>query len=185
MRAAPTELNAFTRCAPGNSRCSCSIKDSFRFVVNCSTPSTGAAAAIGLVASITTFPTRWAAPAPRRAAAATPPFTASTTTSAAWAASAKLPTRPVGFALLHSASLAASRVPSMTLCPCFRKPVPSVCATTPDPMMPMFMRPTIFRVGAKANRDHARGQSVRTNHATVTSIARPDWPFSPSKTWKM
>jgi hypothetical protein len=37
------------------------------------------------------------------------------------------------------ASLAGSRVPSMTSCPCFKKPLSSVFATSPDPMTPIFM----------------------------------------------
>ena len=103
------------------------------------TPFTGGASAIGLVASMTVFPARFDSPAARSASAATVPLTARTTRSANCAASAKPPTRPLGFCDAQSASLAGSRVPIITSWPCFRKPPPKTFATSPDPSTPTFM----------------------------------------------
>jgi len=114
MHALPTELKAFTSRAPGNSCWSRSMRDSSRVVKKRSTPWIGGASAIGLVASMTGFAAKFSAPARRRASAATCPRTARTTSSPKCAASAKLPTRPVGWSVAHSASRLAVRVPSTT-----------------------------------------------------------------------
>src|ERR1017187_10431693 len=71
MQAAPTQLNAFTKCAAPNSRCNRSMSDSSKLVKSFRSPFSGGASAIGLVASITVFPARIPSPAMRRASAAT------------------------------------------------------------------------------------------------------------------
>src|ERR1051325_6601921 len=114
MRALPTELNAFTKRAAGNSRCNCSISDSSRVVKNCSTPWLGGASAMGLVASMTGLPARLDDPAPCSASAEAAPLTARTTTAPNWAASLKLPTRARGFSAAQAFSFAGSRVPITT-----------------------------------------------------------------------
>src|SRR3954467_13017163 len=91
MRALPTLLNAFTRRASGNAACSRSSRDAFGPVKYCSTPSTGGASAIGLVVSITPFPSPLAAPASRNASSAALPLTASTRRSPHAATSANVP----------------------------------------------------------------------------------------------
>ena len=78
------------------------------------TPLTGGRSAIGLVASMTGFPARFAAVARRNASAATAPLTARTTRSANAAASAKPPIRPSGFCAAQSPSFDGSRVPTIT-----------------------------------------------------------------------
>ena len=94
MQGAPTELNAFTKCASLNWRCSVSISDMLMSVKNRSTPFSGGASSIGLQASITVFPARFFAPASVSASAAALPFTASTISSPNAAASANVPTEP-------------------------------------------------------------------------------------------
>ena len=94
---------------------------------------------MGLVTSITVLPARLAAPALSKALEAAVPLTASTTTSPNLAASATLPIFAFGLALAKSASFPASRVPTDTSWPCFRKPAANVFATSPDPMIPIFI----------------------------------------------
>jgi len=108
-------------------------------VKNFSTQFVGGASAIGFVTSTTVLPDRFEAPAARSASALAVPFTARTTISPVFAASAKEPTRPFGFFPVHSFSFAGSRVPIMTSWPCFRNPLASVFATSPDPSTPTFI----------------------------------------------
>ena len=114
MQALPTELNALTSLAPGNSRCRRSMSDSSRLVKNFNTPFTGGASAIGFVTSMTGLPDRLEAPATRSASALADPLTARTTSSPNFAASPKLPTLPFGFFPSQSFSFAGSRVPIVT-----------------------------------------------------------------------
>src|SRR5579863_4709432 len=114
IRALPTELYALTKCASGTAACNCSISDRSRLVKNLSTPLTGGASAIGLVASMTGLPARFAAPAILSTSAATVPLTASTTISPNFAASAKLATCAPLCSATKSLSLPVSRVPSAT-----------------------------------------------------------------------
>src|SRR5262249_39956521 len=96
----------------------------------------------GLDASITGLPDRFSLPAARIASAATLPLTANTTSSPNFAASTKLPIRALEFAFDQSASFVGVRVPTQTLCPCFRKPAARAFATSPDPSIPTFMAPS-------------------------------------------
>jgi hypothetical protein len=63
---------------------------------------------------MTTFPSRFAAPAWRSASEAAVPFTDSTTTSADAAASAKLPTPAFGFVARQAVNFSTWRVPIIT-----------------------------------------------------------------------
>jgi len=118
--------------------------DEIRVVKNDSTPLTGGPPPIGLQASITVLPLSAAAPACFSASSATSPATANTTTSPNVAASAKDFTEAPLFFACQSLSLAGSRVPIATSCPCFKKPAPRVCATMPEPMTPIFMPVLLF-----------------------------------------
>src|ERR1017187_6637850 len=139
ISAAPTELKAFTKCAPENSCCNCSMCDSLMLLKNFSTPSSGGASSIGLVASTTVLPARLFAPAARSAEDAALPFTARTTNSPNAAAAANVPVAPLGFAVAHSASFSGVRLPIVTSWPCFSNPLANVFATSPDPRTPTFI----------------------------------------------
>ena len=139
MRALPTELNAFTRRASGNSFCRRSIRESSSVVKNFSTPLVGGASPMGFVASMTVLPARLRAPADRSTSAAADPLTASTASSPNFAASSKLPMPAFGFWRAQSASLSGVRVAIMTSYPCFRNPPAKTLATSPEPRTPTFM----------------------------------------------
>src|SRR5271166_4707067 len=147
--ALPTELNALTKWADGKAFCSRSISESVRVVKYDSTPLTGGPPPIGLQASITVLPWSAFGPMSFSASSATCPATASTTTSPKAAASAKVLTAAPGCFSVHSFSFARSRVPIATSWPCLRKPAAKVCATTPEPMIPIFM--DILPWGLSAN----------------------------------
>src|ERR1039457_1025227 len=106
---------------------------------NFSTPFSGGASSIGLVASITVLSVRLFGPAERSAEDAALPFTASTTISPNAAAAPNVPVAPFGFAVAHSASFSGVRLPIVTSWPCFSNPLANVFATSPDPRTPTFI----------------------------------------------
>jgi hypothetical protein len=113
IRAFPTELNAFTKWASVNSRCSISINESSRLVKNFSTPLPGGASAMGLVVSIIGLPDKFFLPAKSSTSFAAEPLTAKTTTSPKAAAYWKLPIFPSGLFEIQSASFLLSRLPTI------------------------------------------------------------------------
>jgi hypothetical protein len=163
MQALPTELNAFTKRTPTNSRCNRSNSESSCVVKNFNTPWSGGASAMGLVASITILPVGAATPAAFTASTAPVPLTASTASSANFAASAKLTARPWDFYLPNQSTWRGRA------CPCFKNPAPKVFATSPEPMIPIFMRryftttrvrtqhPNAFAFITCCRRHHANG----------------------------
>src|ERR1017187_9601744 len=141
MRAAPTLLKALTTCASGAAAWTRSPSDSFRPVVNTSTPSTGGASAIGLVVSITVLPARLAGRASAMASSAARPSVVKTTSSPNCAVCSKVPARAPESCPTHcrTSGLLGSREPSITVWPCSRKPAPSTLPTFPEPKIPIFI----------------------------------------------
>src|SRR5512143_490707 len=153
MSELPTILNAFTTLAAGSQRCTCSPAESFH-------PRSRAGGAFGaktsgFVASITTLPARFRAPASCSALSVPLHSVARTITSPNAAASAKLPPLafgPAAFTNAASFGLFASREPIFTSCPRRANPVPSARPTSPVPRTPIFTVPPSCAVPEAASR---------------------------------
>src|SRR3984957_4478783 len=134
----PTVLKAFTTCAEGSHRCTCSPAESV-----CPTASSSpfGVKTRGLIASMTTLPAKFSAPASWMAFSAPAHDNASTITSPNFTASAKVPVDaliPEVEAHATAFSLCASRDPIFTSCPSAINPFPSVRPTSPVPRIPIF-----------------------------------------------
>src|SRR3984957_17361860 len=135
----PTVLKAFTTCAEGSHRCTCSPAESV-----CPTASSSpfGVKTRGLIASMTTLPAKFSAPASWMAFSAPAHDNASTITSPNFTASAKVPVDaliPEVEAHATAFSLCASRDPIFTSCPSAINPFPSARPTSPVPRIPIFM----------------------------------------------
>ena len=119
---APTVLNALTTRECGSLRWICSPSESLKPTAKCGPVSSNRN---GLVASITTLPSKAVTPALSITEEVAVPRVAITINSPNDATSAHDPTRAFGCSSIHDASFPGSRVPSITSSPRARKPAAS------------------------------------------------------------